>query len=51
MRNSLVIILISIIFSACVSSKEELAFEKPEIQIPKKIRGFREKGDSTHEKV
>ena len=36
MRNSLVIILISIIFSACVSSKEELAFEKPEIQIPKK---------------
>ena len=36
MRNSLVLILISIIFSACVSSKEELAFEKPEIQIPKK---------------
>ena len=36
MRNSFIIILILAIFSGCSSSKEELAFEKPEIQIPKK---------------
>lgn len=37
MRSSIIIVLISIIFSACVDSKQELAFEKPEIQIPKKL--------------
>ncbi|MDD2895658.1 MAG: flagellar basal body L-ring protein FlgH [Aliarcobacter sp.] len=37
MQNSIIIILISIFFSACVESKQELAFEKPEIQIPKKL--------------
>ena len=36
MRNSFIIILILAIFSGCSASKEELAFEKPEIQIPKK---------------
>lgn len=36
MRNSFVIILILAVFSACSASKEELAFEKPEIQIPRK---------------
>lgn len=35
MLNKLLLILIPLIFSAC-SSKKELAFEKPEIQIPKK---------------
>ena len=36
MRNSFIIILILAVFSGCSASKEELAFEKPEIQIPKK---------------
>ncbi len=36
MRNSFVIILILAVFSGCSASKEELAFEKPEIQIPRK---------------
>ena len=36
MRNSFIIILILAIFLGCSASKEELAFEKPEIQIPKK---------------
>lgn len=36
MRNSFIIILILAIFSGCSASKEELAFEKPEIQIPRK---------------
>jgi flagellar L-ring protein precursor FlgH len=36
MRNSLLLILITILFSACIKSEQELAFEKPEIQIPKK---------------
>ncbi len=35
MLNKLVLILIPLIFSAC-NSKQELSFEKPEIQIPKK---------------
>lgn len=37
MRNSIIVILISIIFSACVGEKQELEFDKPEIQIPKKL--------------
>ena len=37
MRNSIILILISIIFSACADSKQELEFDKPEIQIPKKM--------------
>ena len=37
MRSSIIIVLISIIFSACVDSKQELEFDKPEIQIPKKM--------------
>ena len=36
MRNSFMIIFILVVFSACSASKEELAFEKPEIQIPRK---------------
>ena len=37
MQNSFMIIFILIIFSACTSiSEQKLAFEKPEIQIPKK---------------
>ena len=36
MRNSFIIILILAVFSGCSASKEELAFEKPEIQIPRK---------------
>ena len=36
MRNSLLLILITILFSGCINSEQELAFEKPEIQIPKK---------------
>jgi len=36
MRNSFLVVLIAIIFSACINSKPELEFEKPEIQIPKK---------------
>lgn len=36
MRNSFIVILILAVFSGCSASKEELAFEKPEIQIPKK---------------
>ncbi len=36
MKNSFILILIAIIFSACVDSKQELNFEKPEVQIPKK---------------
>lgn len=36
MQNSFIIILILAIFSGCSASKEELAFEKPEIQIPRK---------------
>lgn len=36
MRSSFLLILFSIIFSACNASKQELTFEKPEIQIPKK---------------
>ena len=35
MLNKLLLILIPLIFSAC-NSKQELSFEKPEIQIPKK---------------
>jgi flagellar L-ring protein precursor FlgH len=35
MLNKLILILIPLIFSAC-NSKQELSFEKPEIQIPKK---------------
>lgn len=35
MLNRFILIIIPLIFSAC-SSKKELAFEKPEIQIPKK---------------
>ena len=35
-ENSFILILIAIIFSACVDSKQELNFEKPEVQIPKK---------------
>lgn len=37
MKNSFILILIAIIFSACVDSKQELNFEKPEVQIPKKV--------------
>lgn len=37
MRNSIIVILISIVFSACVGEKQELEFDKPEIQIPKKL--------------
>lgn len=36
MQNSFIVILILAIFSGCSASKEELAFEKPEIQIPRK---------------
>lgn len=36
MRSSILLILFSILFSACSVSKQELNFEKPEIQIPKK---------------
>lgn len=36
MRSSFLLILFSMVFSACSVSKQELAFEKPEIQIPKK---------------
>jgi flagellar L-ring protein precursor FlgH len=36
MKNSLIVVLFSIFFIACTNSKEELAFDKPEIQIPKK---------------
>lgn len=36
MRNSFILILVAIFFNACTNSKEELAFDKPEIQIPKK---------------
>ena len=36
MRNSFIVILILAVFSGCSASKEELAFEKPEIQIPRK---------------
>jgi flagellar L-ring protein precursor FlgH len=36
MRNSFIIILVLAVFSGCSASKEELAFEKPEIQIPRK---------------
>ena len=36
MQNSFIVILILVIFSGCSASKEELAFEKPEIQIPRK---------------
>ena len=36
MRNSFIIILILAVFSGCSASKEELASEKPEIQIPRK---------------
>lgn len=37
MRNSLVVIFILVVFSACTSiSEPKLAFEKPDIQIPKK---------------
>lgn len=36
MRSSIIIILISIVFSGCIQSKQELEFDKPEIQIPKK---------------
>ena len=36
MRSSILLILFSILFSACSVSKPELNFEKPEIQIPKK---------------
>lgn len=36
MRSSFLLIIFSILFSACSTSKQELAFEKPEIQIPKK---------------
>ena len=37
MRNSFILILISLFFSACVTDKQELNFEKPEVQIPKKM--------------
>ena len=36
MQNSFMIIFILVVFSACTASKEELVFEKPEIQIPRK---------------
>lgn len=36
MQNSFIIIFILVAFSACTASKEELVFEKPEIQIPRK---------------
>lgn len=36
MQNSFMIIFILVAFSACTASKEELVFEKPEIQIPRK---------------
>lgn len=36
MQNSFIVILILAVFSGCSASKEELAFEKPEIQIPRK---------------
>ncbi|AXX88792.1 flagellar biosynthesis protein FlgH [Arcobacter suis] len=36
MQNSFMIIFILVFFSACTASKEELVFEKPEIQIPRK---------------
>ncbi len=36
MRSSFILILISLFFSACVTDKQELTFEKPEVQIPKK---------------
>jgi len=36
MQNSFILILVVIFFNACTNSKEELAFDKPEIQIPKK---------------
>ncbi len=36
MRNNFLIILIALIFNSCVDSKQELNFDKPEVQIPKK---------------
>lgn len=36
MRNSFILILITLFFSGCVTDKQELTFEKPEVQIPKK---------------
>lgn len=36
MRNSFILILITLFFSGCVTDKQELIFEKPEVQIPKK---------------
>ena len=36
MQNSFMIIFILVVFSACTASKEELVFEKLEIQIPRK---------------
>lgn len=36
MKSSFLVVLIAIIFSACVNSNPELEFDKPEIQIPKK---------------
>ena len=37
MKNSILLILVSFVFISCTSSKQELEFEKPEIQIPKKL--------------
>lgn len=36
MRNSIFIFLIPLVFTACVTNKQEISFEKPKIQIPKK---------------
>jgi flagellar L-ring protein precursor FlgH len=44
MRNS-ILILISLIFIGCTASQQELLFEKPEVQIPKKApEGRKNKG-------
>ena len=36
MRNSFILILITLFFSGCVTDQQELTFEKPEVQIPTK---------------
>ncbi len=36
MKNSFLLIFIALIFNSCVDSKQELNFDKPEVQIPKK---------------
>lgn len=48
MRNSIFIILLPFIFISCVPSKQELVFEKPKIQVPKKAPEVRKNKGSLY---